>query len=152
MECFFAREGQFNESTSIIPEGKNMNQRQKMFSLFHECHRPWVTEMDFSPGCDLNSQPESFHWGEVFRDLGPSLCALTHTTRDSSHCNSRGGKAMFCKTNISVFTGQFRTKTLHCFGAKIKLTKKLSSKQTQNISGKVLDNDQANDSIIVNYW
>lgn len=37
----FAREGQFNESTSRFPERGTMNQRQKMFSLCHECHRLW---------------------------------------------------------------------------------------------------------------
>ncbi len=89
----FAREGQFNESTSRVPEGKTMNQRQKMCSLFHGCQRPWVTGMDFSPGCDPNSQPQSFHWGDVFRDLGPLLCALKHITRDNSYCNSRRGKS-----------------------------------------------------------
>lgn len=56
---------------------------------FHKCHGLWVTGMDFSLGCDLNSQPQYFHWGEVFRDLGPSLCVLKHTARDSSHCDSR---------------------------------------------------------------
>lgn len=51
----FAREGQFNESTSRVPEGETVNQRQKMFSLFHVRHRLWVTEMDSSRGCDLKS-------------------------------------------------------------------------------------------------
>lgn len=79
----FTREGQFNESTSRVPEGETMSLRQKIFSLSHECHRPWVTRMDFSPGFELNSQPKLFRCGEVFKDLGTSLCALNPTTREA---------------------------------------------------------------------
>lgn len=101
----FAFEGQFNESTSRVPEGETMNQRQKTFSAFCERHRPWVTGMVFSPGRDLNSQPQLFHWGEAFRDLGPSLCAMNHTTRDSSNCSSRrrGITNVLEKKNICPF-------------------------------------------------
>lgn len=73
----FAREGQFNESTSRVPEAETMNQRQKLFSpslfFFCKCFRPRVTEMDFSSGCELNVLPQLFHRGEAFRVLGPSL-------------------------------------------------------------------------------
>lgn len=111
----FAREGQFNESTSTVPErGEPWTRDKKMFSLFHECQRLRVTRMDLSPGCDLNSRPQSFRWGEVFRDLGPFImCPKTYKQRyQPQQQQERERDAMFCKTNMFVQEVQFRTKIL----------------------------------------
>ncbi len=62
---------------------------------------------------------------------------------------------MFCKTNMSVLTVQFKTKTLQRFGAKRNYPSSDLPKQTQvgsanrvgTISGKFLDDNLANYSM-----
>lgn len=99
----FAREGQFNESTSRVPEGETVNQRQKMFSLFHECHRLWVTGMDFSPGCDLKSQTQSFLFGRSIQRSGSFIIWIVQLGIAGT-ATSGGGYAMFCKRNYCSFS------------------------------------------------